>query len=97
MLGWWFRANYSHKALKSSYFEAVVELLGDQNLDKTLSFDFILFLPFLVSCQVTDLEEIHKKVLSSQDSATREATAVRRALAAVYEVMEFVRDIGNIS
>jgi len=35
--------------------------------------------------QVTDLEEIHKKVLSSQDSATREATAVRRALTAVYQ------------
>ena len=43
------------------------------------------------------MEDIHKKVLSSQDSATREATAVRRALAAVYEVIEFVRDIGNIS
>ena len=35
---------------------------------------------------MTDLEEIHKKVLSSQDSATREATAVRRALTAVYQV-----------
>jgi len=35
--------------------------------------------------QVADLEDIHKKVLSSQDSATREATAVRRALTAVYQ------------
>jgi len=35
--------------------------------------------------QVTDLEDIHKNVLSSQDSATREATAVRRALTAVYQ------------
>merc|ERR1719209_1145519 len=35
--------------------------------------------------QVTDLEDIHKNVLSSQDSATSEATAVRRALTAVYQ------------
>jgi len=35
--------------------------------------------------QVEDLKEIHGKVLSSQDSATKEATAVRRALAGVYQ------------
>ena len=46
------------------------------------------FCSFLVSYQVADLEEIHKKVLSSQDSATREATAVRRALTSVYQVIK---------
>ena len=55
-----------------------------------------MFLSFLVSYQVTDLEEIHKKVLSSQDSATREATAVRRALAAVYEVIKSLYVISEI-
>ena len=49
---------------------------------------FLLF--FLLFFQVSDLEEIHKKVLCSQDSATREATAVRRALTAVYQV---IRDL----
>ena len=40
----------------------------------------------IMSFQVEDLKEIHGKVLSSQDSATKEATAVRRALAGVYQV-----------
>ena len=87
-----------HGDLLSQLEEAVVESLGAgkemiakavadswrpqvcQKLKRLICFCSIM------SFQVEDLKEIHEKVLSSQDSATKEATAVRRALAGVYQV-----------
>merc|ERR1712013_977059 len=68
-----------HGDLLSQLEEAVMESLGagKEMIAKAVADSW--------RPQVEDLKEIHGKVLSSQDSATKEATAVRRALAGVYQ------------
>ena len=87
-----------HGDLLSQLEEAVVESLGagKEMIAKAVADSWrpqvyskltrLICFCSIMSFQVEDLKEIHGKVLSSQDSATKEATAVRRALAGVYQV-----------
>ena len=88
-----------HGDLLSQLEEAVVESLGagKEMIAKAVADSWrpqvyskltrLICFCSIMSFQVEDLKEIHGKVLSSQDSATKEATAVRRALAGVYQVL----------